>query len=604
MSPSSNRKHKAILLAAALIGVAGLFIYGPLREPEPVPIEHAVAPVFQEKPPAENFPKVSFTDISEQAGINFTHVNGAYGDRLLPETMGAGACFFDYDNDQDADLLLVNSNYWPGHQAPDTAAPTLKLYVNDGNGMFSDLTVAAGLDISLYGMGCASGDIDNDGWADLFITAVGANLLLRNNHGRFQDISADAGVAGASDAWSSGAAFFDMDNDGDLDLFVANYIKWSREIDVAINFQLTGVGRAYGPPTAFEGSFPYLYRNDGAGHFSDISRSAGVQVRHPATQVAMAKALAVHPFDYDKDGLLDLLIANDTVRNFLFHNRGDGLFEEVGTEMGVAFDRNGQATGAMGVDAADYRGDGSLGVIIGNFANEMSSLYVTPGGEVPFTDDAIIEGIGAPSRRALSFATLFFDYDLDGRLDLLQVNGHIENEINRVQSSQQYAQPAQLFWNTGGSGGAVYRQVPLERLGDLARPLVGRGAAYADIDGDGDLDLLLTQAGRRALLLRNDTPGDNHWLRVRLTGSRSNRDAIGARVELRAGGRTLRRELMPTRGYLSQVEKTLTFGLGKLDKIDGLTVYWPDGSRRSVEHMAVDTTLAISQEHAPAGSVP
>ena len=553
-----------------------------------------VAVVEEVRPPG-----VRFTDVTGAAGIDFHHVNGAYGDKLLPETMGSGAAFFDYDGDGDQDLLLINGDYWPDRIEPGTPRPTMKLYQNDGGGKFADVTEAAGLAVPLYGMGVAVADYDNDGDADLFLTAYGSNHLFRNDGARFTDVTAGAGVAGDETDWSTSAAFFDMDNDADLDLFVANYVQWTRQIDLEVNFQLTGIGRAYGPPNAYQGTWNVLYRNNGDGTFTDVSGSSGIRVDNPATGAPMGKALAVVPVDIDRDGRLDLLVANDTVQNFLFHNRGDGTFDERGSEFGVAFDRDGRATGAMGADAAYFRNGAELGFAIGNFANEMTSLYVTQGSEPPLTDEAIVEGIGPASRMALTFGLFFFDYDLDGRLDLLQANGHLEGDINRVQSSQHYRQPPQLFWNCGDGCRTSFLAQPADANGEFGTPLVGRGAAFADIDADGDLDVVITQNGDAAVLLRNDQALGHHWLRVKLTGTGVNRDAIGTRVEVQAGGVSQMRLLMPSRSYLSQVEPVLTFGLGTADRVDRVEVFWPDGSRQSVAGAGVDSMLEITQQSEP-----
>jgi hypothetical protein len=415
------------------------------------------------------------------------------------------------------------------------------------------------------------------------------------------DVTARAGVAGEEQEWSSSSTFLDFDNDGDLDLFVGNYVRWSREIDLEVNHTLVGVGRAYGPPFRYEGTFPYLYRNNGDGTFTDVSAAAGVQMRNPATDQPVAKTLGVVPIDGDGDGFTDLVAANDTVRNFYFRNRGDGTFEEVGELYGVAYSREGAATGAMGIDAARYRDDGELGVAIGNFSNEMSSLYVTQGDPTLFADEAISEGVGAPSRRALTFGLFFFDYDLDGRLDLLQSNGHLEIEISKVDPSQEYRQAPQLFWNAGGTP-RTFVEVDLETAGDLGAKVVGRGSAFADIDGDGDLDVLLLQTGDRPILLRNDQELGNHWLRVALEGrgdAGSNRGALGAQVELRAGGRAQQRYVTPTRSYQSQSELAVTFGLGPVDRVEELAVIWPDGSRQTVPVEGVDRVIAVRQEPPP-----
>ena len=547
-------------------------------------------------PVAVQAPAVHFSDITREAGITFSHITGAYGDKLLPETMGSGAAFLDYDNDGDQDLLLVNSDHWPDRVIDADSRPTMTLYQNDGQGRFADVTAAAGLALPMYGMGVAVGDYDNDGDSDIFVTAYGINRLFRNDAGYYEEVTTVAGVGGESDAWSTSAGFVDIDNDGDLDLFVANYVRWSRQLDFNVNFQLTGIGRAYGPPNAYQGTYSYLYRNDGNGRFQDISADSGIQVDNPSTAQPMGKALAVAPVDMDRDGLIDLLIANDTVQNYFFHNLGGGMFEERGSSIGVAFDRDGKATGAMGVDVAHFRNDDDLGIAIGNFANEMTSLYVTQNANTPLTDEAIVEGIGPTSRRALTFGLFFFDYDLDGRLDLLQVNGHLEADINKVQSSQHHRQPAQLYWNCGLECRTGFLLQSTDGGGDLGKPLVGRGASYADIDADGDLDVVITQNGGPPMLLRNDQALGHHWLRVKLTGTTVNRDAIGSWVELRCGNDVQRRQLMPTRSYLSQVEQVLTFGLGNTEQACTIEVFWTDGSRQLLDDVEIDTLLHITQQ--------
>lgn len=588
-------KWSLLVIACLVVCVSAVAFW--LSLPDAVEIGPTIAVELPEtRRTTSVMPTVVFSDITQEAGINFTHENGAVGDKLLPETMGGGCAFLDYDNDGNQDLLLVNSTHWPDNTAVNDSSPTMALYQNDGSGVFDDVTADAGLNQSFYGMGTAVGDYDNDGDTDIFISAVGSNHLFRNDSGKFVDATLDAGLAGDEDTWSTGSGWFDYDNDGDLDLYVCNYVRWSREIDLAQGFRLTGIGRAYGPPNSFAGSFPYLYRNDGAGKFTDVSADSGVRQTNRATGVPIAKSLGLAPIDLDRDGWIDLVVANDTVRNLVFHNQRDGTFREVGIEAGIAFDSSGKARGAMGIDASCFREDGSIGVAIANFANEMTALYVSSGTDLLFTDDAIPTGLGPPTRMELSFGLFFFDYDLDGRLDLLAANGHLESEINKVQESQHYQQPARLFWNAGAAELSEFASVPVENCGtDLMKPIVGRGAAYADIDNDGDLDVLLTQVGDRPLLLRNDQQLGCHFLRFRLVGTTANRDAIGAWIEVRSGETVLRRQVMPTRSYLSQVELPVTIGLGAVDQVDGVTVFWPDGSRQEVAEWVVDGLTVVNQ---------
>jgi len=584
------RSLGAVAIFAAI--VASVFVWQQFEGDAPVQQTEAIltGPVIDDAVDEPQPPPYGFTDITQAAGIDFVHTNGAYGEKLIPEAIGSGVAFIDYDNDGDQDLLLVNSNWFPGQAQAET--PTQALYRNDGSGRFSDVSAETGLAFTCYCMGAAVGDYDNDGWTDIYITALGRNRLLRNNQGSFIDETDASNTAGVADDWSTVAAFIDIDNDGDLDLFVGNYVVWSREIDLEIDFQLTGLGRAIGAPNHFFGTSNRLYRNDGEGTFSDISETSGIVIdRQRGT--ASGKALAVAPVDYDSDGLIDLFVANDTTRNYLYHNLGNGRFEEIGVLEGIAYDRNGKSTGAMGIDAAFFRNDDDLGVAIGNFANEMSSLFVTADGQPPFLDEAILEGFGPASRLALTFGLFFFDYDLDGRLDLFQANGHLDADINVIQPSQTYAQPAQLFWNCGEDCRTRFLQVT--GAGDIDKPMVGRGAAYADIDSDGDLDIAVLQNGRAAVLLRNDQQTGHHWLRVQLEGSRANRSAIGAVIELVAGDLVLRRQVMPTRSYLSQVELPVTFGLGRHESVDALNILWPDGQRQSVSVEEVDTLLTIRQ---------
>lgn len=594
-----GRAFRYSVVAAVAIALAIAALSLSREGTAPVEVEEAEIAAPVDRRAAESVwpapPVIPFTDITAAAGIDFEHVNGAYGDKLMPETMGGGLAFFDYDRDGDPDLYLVNSAYWPDKAGGRSSSG--RLYRNDGGTRFTDVTADAGLVNSLYGMGVAVGDYDSDGWPDLYLSNLGRNLLLRNVQGRFVDVTAAAGVAGNPEDWSTGSAFVDVDNDGDLDLFVGNYITWSREIDLEIDFRLAGLGRAYGGPEHHTGALNRLYRNDGDGRFTEISQAAGIALREGDDLRPAGKALSVSVADIDRNGRADIVVANDTTRNFLYQNLGGGRFDEVSMLEGIAFDREGRATSGMGIDIARYRNDADTGIAIGNFANEMSSLFVTLDGQSPFVDEAVLEGFGPDSRRALTFAVLFFDADLDGRLDLFQANGHLENEINRVHPSQTFAQAAQLFWNCGEA--CPQRFQLLDGVADLRQPLVGRGAAYADIDSDGDLDLAIVQNGRRAVLLRNDQGTGHHWLRVRLRGQAPNRGGIGAEVVLRTGDITQHRYLHPSRGYLSQVEPTLTFGLGTATGVDELIVTWPGGQVQRVEVAGVDRLLTIEQAVTP-----
>ncbi len=587
------------IIVLVLIGVlfaAAFFLLRRKPAPPPAQITKFTAPVIREKPPVE-IPTVKFTDITKEAGIDFVQNNGAYGEKLLPETMGGGVAFFDYDNDGNQDLLLINSTYWPWH-VPDGKQPAaMALYHNDGHGHFTDVTKGSGLDVSFYGMGVAIGDYDNDGLDDVFITAVGGNHLFHNDgNGRFHEVTQEAGVGGSTNDWSTCATWIDYDNDGKLDLFVGNYVKWSREIDAEVGYKIDGRTRAYGQPMNFAGAFPRLYHNDGNGHFTEVSEKSGLQVKNPSTGVPAAKTLGVAPVDIDGDGWIDLVVANDTVPNLVFMNQHDGTFKEIGAQSGIAFDSYGNTRGAMGIDTARFRSDDKLGIAIGNFANEMTALYVAQNTATNFSDEAITEGIGPASRLPLKFGVFFFDYDLDGRLDLLTADGHLEEEISKIQASQTYAQSAQLFWNAGDRSGGCFVPVSKDKAGaDLFKPIVGRGSAFADIDGDGDLDVILTQIGGPPLLLRNDQDLHHHWIRLKLVGTKSNRDAIGAWIKVGVNGQTLWRQVMPTRSYLSQSELPVTIGLGQTDKVDSVVIVWPAGGIQKVGAVGVDKTTVVTE---------
>lgn len=590
------------VLGLALVGGIGYYFLRPKKAAAPTRVTAISAPAVHNTPKAV-VPSIQFTDITSQAGIRFHHENGAYGEKLLPETMGSGVAFFDFDGDGDNDLLFVNSTWWPWKkpEGSTNSPPTAALYRNDSSPnqiQFTDISQGSGLDVPIYGMGVAVGDFNNDGRVDVFLSGIGGGHLFQNQGGgKFRDVTSAASVGGDPKDWSTAAAFIDIDNDGDLDLYVANYVQWSREIDAQVGYKLTGGARAYGPPMNFEGSLPRLYRNEGNGTFSEQSANAGVHVRNPATKVPAAKSLGLAPIDINHDGFIDFVVANDTVQNFVFTNRHNGTFAEIGALTGIAFDSAGATRGAMGIDAASFTRDGKLAFAIGNFANEMTALYVEQNVSSPaapqYADEAIPWQIGGPSRDPLKFGVFFFDYDLDGRLDLLTCNGHLEEEIGKIQHGQQYAQAAQLYWNAGDSG---FVAVTATQAGpDLFKPIVGRGSAFADIDGDGDLDVVLTSLRGTPMLLRNDRPQGNHFLRLQLRGKTTNRDAIGAVIKLVANGQTQVRQVMPTRSYLSQSELAVTFGLGPATAIESLEIRWPGGTSQKVSPPPVDK-LAVIEE--------
>ncbi|MBX3354895.1 MAG: CRTAC1 family protein [Phycisphaeraceae bacterium] len=575
----------AVVTIVALV-VSGIWFATRPRAAVTTGSSEPVAAPVQATPaaPPEAVPSIPFTDITRSAGIDFDRISGADGRKLLPETLGGGAGFVDVNGNGHPDLVLVDGDAWP--DAPDGArrGRGTVIYLNDGRGNFT-LAVDTGLEAPRQGMGFAAADLDGDGLPELAITTTEGVILFRNetvpgnSKVRFRDITEESGIR--DQGWSTTAMFLDADGDGHLDLLVAHYVVWSPEIDFKVDYRLDGVNRAYGPPLGFEGTQLSLWRNDGAGRFTEVSAEAGLHVVNPSTGVAVGKTLGLLAEDFNNDGRLDLFVANDRTANFLFENLGGGRFREIGTAAGVAFDRAGASTGAMGVDAARLRTADEIGIAVGNFANEPHSLYMTRGGRLNFSDDALVEGVGAPTRLSLSFGTLFLDLDLDGRPDLVTANGHIEDQIESIQASQAYAQRAQAFWNAGAKAPRLFVEIPPEKIGDLARPVVGRALAAADIDGDGDIDLLITQPQGAVLLLRNDQALGNAFTRVRLRGSPPNRDAIGARVECISDAGTQVQWVQPSRSYLTANELPLTFGLGKSASAT-IRVRWPNGDMQEV----------------------
>jgi hypothetical protein len=502
-----------------------------------------------------------FTDVTQQSGISFVHNSGAFGGKYLPETLGPGCAFLDYDNDGWQDILLVNGTDWPGHLRRNT---TLRLYRNNRNGTFTDVTRQAGLEVPMYGMGVAVGDYNNDGFPDIYITCVGQSRLFRNTgKGTFVDATSKAGL-GSRTGFSSSALWFDYDRDGLLDLFVCNYVKWSPELDVRCS--LDGKTKSYCTPEAYRGSTCWLFRNRGDGTFEDVTAKAGMFD-------SSSKSLGVTMFDYDNDGWCDLFVANDTQPNKLYRNNGGGRFEEIAVRAGLAFSEDGKARAGMGVDAADLDNTGIPSLAVTNFANEMLGLYHNVGNGL-YVDWAARSEIGRLTRRSLGFGCFFFDADLDSRLDLLVVNGHIDEGVERMGRDVSYAQPPHLFQNLGGGN---FRDVAEELGGGFASPKIGRGAAFGDFDNDGDLDVLVTTNHGPAYLYRNDQTAGNRSLRFRLIGTKSNRDAIGSSVRIFYGGESSSRMVRSGSSYLSQSELPVTFGAGKRDRIDRAVIRWTSG---------------------------
>jgi enediyne biosynthesis protein E4 len=530
-------------------------------------------------------PPFSLKDVSKVAGIDFKHNSGAYGGKLLPETLGSGCAFLDYDGDGYQDILLVNSMDWPGHRR---GRSTLKLYRNNRNGTFSDVTKSAGLDVELYGMGVAIGDYNNDGFPDVLITCVGQNRLFQNTgKGTFVDVTKASGLAGRQ-AFSTSAVWFDYDRDGWLDLFVCNYVNWSPEHDVFCS--LDGKNKSYCTPEAYRGETCWLFHNRGNGTFEDVTAASGIFD-------TSSKSLGVAMIDFDQDGWPDLFVANDTQPNKLYRNLRNGKFKDAAVEVGLAFSNEGKARAGMGVDVGDFENSGRPGIAITNFDNEMVGLYRSAAAG-QFDDVSLAAGVGAPSKTTLGFGCGFADLDLDGRLDLVVANGHIDDTVRNIRGNVGYAQPPHLFVNLGKG---KFQDVAGTQGGDFAAPRVGRGLAFGDFDRDGDVDILLTTNNGPAYLFRNDVQSGNKSLRLYLTGTKSNRDAIGAVVRVYHGGASQMRVVRSGSSYLSQSERALTFGVGRADQVDRVTVDWPSGTRQEFTKMPTKNAHQITENKGLSG---
>jgi enediyne biosynthesis protein E4 len=525
---------------------------------------------------------IEFTDVTVQAGIHLKHNTGAFGKKYLPETMGSGVCFIDYDNGGWQDIFFVNSMDWPGHGSGEKSYPAL--YHNNRDGTFTDVTRQAGLAIETYGLGCAVGDYDNDGFDDIYLTTVGSNHLFRNlGNGKFADVTAKAGVA--DPGFSASAMWFDYDNDGKLDLFVTHYIEWSIEKDQYCT--LDNKNKSYCTPQTYKGESSTLFHNKGDGTFENVTQRAGLH--DPSS-----KALGVALLDYDNDGWMDLFVSNDTEPNKLYRNNHNGTFTDVAVLAGVAFSESGRVRAGMGTDAGDFDLSGRQGLLIGNFTNESTALYGNDGSGL-FTDDGPKSGLAQMTNQALTFGAFFFDYDLDGLLDVFAANGHVSDDISVVQPTVRYAQPAGVYHNRGNK---KFEDVSAKLGRALQKPVVARGAAYGDFDNDGDLDLVITANNGPARLLRNDNGNQNDMLRVKTVGTRSNRDGIGAKVTLKTN-KGQRQFAMVKSGssYLSQSELPLTFGLGK--PVEGtlvsLEIVWPSGRKESIENIQPNQMITVTE---------
>jgi len=526
------------------------------------------------EPPAN----IQFTDVTQAAGIKFTHNAGRTGKKWLPETMGSGCAFFDADGDGWPDILLINGKDLIPHGRKTHAA----LYRNNHNGTFTDITAGSGLDVEIYGIGVAIADYDNDGRDDVYITALGGDHLFHNEgNGKFRDVTMESGIQNA--AFASSAAWFDYDRDGKADLVVANYVQWTAKGDLWCS--LDGSTKSYCTPESYKGNSVKLYHNLGDGHFEDVTQKAGLG--EPTS-----KSLGITVFDIDNDGWPDLFIANDTQPNKLYRNNRNGTFNELAVSAGVAFSEDGVARGAMGTDASDYDRSGRTHLLVGNFSNQMLGLYHNEGNNL-FVDEAPRSAVGRSSLLSLAFGVFFFDYDLDGYPDIFAGNGHIEEEIGRVQPKIQYKEPPLLFRNQGKG---KFEDMSKSVGADFQRPMVARGAAYADFDRDGDLDILISSNNGPAYLYRNDGGNRNHWITLKLVGTKSNRSALGAVAYVGSASGKQTQTVHSGSSYCSQSDLALTFGLGRDNQVRSITVLWPSGQKDTLTNVKPNQFLTIREK--------
>ena len=519
----------------------------------------------------------TFVDVTAEAGIQFKHNNGKTEHKHIIETMGSGVVFFDYDTDGDADLYFVNSGNVPEEKRdPQQMKVGNALYRNEGYGRFTDVTEMSGTGDTGYGMAAAAGDIDNDGDLDLYIANFGNDTLYRNNgNGTFTDITEAAGIDNA--LWGIAAIYFDFDVDGDLDIFVVNYLVYELSMPITTYKGIVG----YGHPRSYEGTADVLYRNNGDGTFINIAEAAGL------TNPSEGRGMAAVACDYDNDGFPDVYVANDTNRNFLYHNNGDGTFTDESLFIGVGYDETGVAEGSMGVDAGDYNGDGWFDFIVAN--SEKATLYKNEEG-LFFMDATADSGLGQPTLPFVGFSPLFVDYDNDGHLDVFCANGHPQDVIGILTDHDTFAQRDQMFRNNGDGH---YTDVSESAGPYFEVPLVGRAAAAADYDNDGDIDIVIMNSNQHAVLLRNDGGNLKNWLGIKLVGSQSNRDGIGTKVSLIAGGLTQIREVKSGSSYASGSDTRLLFGLDAYQRVERITVVWQSGTIQELEGVSVNQNLTI-----------
>jgi len=520
-------------------------------------------------------PVVRFTNVTKEWGIRFVHRGGLQDP---PTTLGGAVIVFDYDRDGRPDLFFVNGAPWPWEDASTAPASTCALYHNDGNGHFTDGTHAAGLDIVMQGMSAAAGDYDNDGYPDLFITGVGQNRLFHNQRdGTFADVTAAVGIGGDGQTWSTGATWIDYDGDGRLDLVVANYARWLGDVDLATAFSIALMGHSYGAPTGFVGAFPSVYRNLGHGRFALVPGSAGLRNIDPQTHLPVAKALAVVPLDANGDGRLDLLFTYHTADSALFLNQGDGTFRRWATDTGQR--NEGASAGLASASTLPFARSEDADAILGSL--ESAQTF-----ERRSHDETLLH-LGGKLGVAL------LDYDLGGRLDLFSGNGRAEPDVNRFESGYHFAAVPQLLWNRGQAW--VPAPAPGAEGGAWAIPVVARGIAVADLDGDGDSDVIIAQNNGPAIVLRNDQHSGLPWLRIALVASRTPPEAGGARVEVHTPRRVLIRTMAPAMGYMAQSESVLTFGLGEDARVRKIVIHWPSGQRQELQTDAINRTLVIRE---------